>query len=188
MRVRSRKSRSRRGNSMSMTAFSGSRISILRLWPSGLTKAWTVTSLGMSCAAAGSAMRSNATSTISPEMLRAIKLSLPPPGGVGGREVKGPVDLSPPGTEKCNAFFGWGDGPAITPTHENTLGIRNIVLPSRRPHDALAHRRHRRHAFIVEALDAFSFIGFCRVQIASGVDSDAVHTIELTRLPSAVAE
>src|SRR5438067_2494243 len=54
----------------------------------------------------------------------------PPPCGAGGRKAKGPVDLSPPGNEKCDlsavarlvlrsatreagrakaeAFFGWG--------------------------------------------------------------------------------
>src|SRR4051794_39461111 len=55
--------------------------------------------------------------------------------------------------------------------------LPNAVLTAGGPDDALAHFRRRRHAFIIEALDAFSFIGFGRIQIAFGINGDAVHAI-----------
>src|SRR5689334_15772873 len=44
--------------------------------------------------------------------------------------------------------------------------LLNADLTSGGPDHALAHGCCRRHALVVEALDAFSFIGFGRVQIA----------------------
>src|SRR5436305_12890261 len=40
------------------------------------------------------------------------------------------------------------------------LALPNAVLAASGPDDALAHLYRRRHAFVEEALDSFSFIGF----------------------------
>ena len=44
------------------------------------------------------------------------------------------------------------------------------------------------HALVDEPLQAFSFLGLGRVEVALRVDRDAVHAVELAGLPAAVAE
>src|SRR5436853_4244151 len=63
-----------------------------------------------------------------------------------------------------------------------------LFCPARRPDDALVVLRHRRHPLVDESLQAFPFVGLRRVEIALRVNRDAVHAVELARLPSAVAE
>src|SRR5262245_56715292 len=58
----------------------------------------------------------------------------------------------------------------------------------RGPGRALIFSRHRSHTFEHEPLDALSFVGFSRVDVASRIDGDAVRAEELTWLASAVAE
>src|SRR2546422_7561830 len=59
---------------------------------------------------------------------------------------------------------------------------------SRRPRRSLIHLRHRREAFVDELLQASSFVRFSRIDIAFRIRRDAVNSIELAGLPSAIAE
>src|SRR6266849_6492250 len=56
------------------------------------------------------------------------------------------------------------------------------------PEHALIAARHRADALIDELLQALTFVGFRRVEIALGIGRNAVHAVELARLASAVAE
>src|SRR3984893_9324136 len=60
------------------------------------------------------------------------------------------------------------------------------LLP--RPNDALILLRHGCHAFIHELLDALALEGLGRIDVALGIDCDAMHAEEFTRYAPAVAE
>src|SRR6266550_3260326 len=57
-----------------------------------------------------------------------------------------------------------------------------------RPQHALVFFCDRSQAFVHEFLQALSTISFRRVDVALGIRGDTVHSVELTGLPSAVAE
>src|SRR5262245_8658669 len=63
----------------------------------------------------------------------------------------------------------------------------SLRLP-RRPGRALVRFRDGAQTLVHELLNAFSFVGFRRVQVALRVGGNAVHGIEHPRLTSAVAE
>src|SRR3970282_1255916 len=62
------------------------------------------------------------------------------------------------------------------------------LLRSRRPQDALVLRSDRGHSLVDELLNALPFVGFRGVDVALRIGGDAVHAVELTRLPPAGAE
>src|SRR5204862_1025330 len=62
------------------------------------------------------------------------------------------------------------------------------LLGRARPDDALVHLRDRSQSFVEESLETFSFIRLGGVEVPLRIDGDAVHAVELSRLPSAVAE
>src|SRR5262249_62284787 len=57
-----------------------------------------------------------------------------------------------------------------------------------RPEHALVASDDVAHALVDELLDAFSFPGLGRVEVALGVGRDRVHAVELPGLAAAVAE
>src|SRR5258706_10151633 len=61
------------------------------------------------------------------------------------------------------------------------------LLPAR-PDDALVFLGHRRQAFIHEALHALAAISFGGVDVALRIHGDAMHTVELPGLPSALTK
>src|SRR5437660_7652275 len=61
-------------------------------------------------------------------------------------------------------------------------------LPPPRPEHALIAARLRLDALVDELLHALTLVGLGRVEVALGIRRDAVHTVELAGLPSAVAE
>src|SRR6266496_5096989 len=63
-----------------------------------------------------------------------------------------------------------------------------LLRPSPRPHRSLVHLCHRRKPFIHELLQAPALVGLGSVDVALRIGGDAVHSVELTRLPPAVAE
>src|SRR5437660_460164 len=86
--------------------------------------------------------------------------------------------------------------PPLPPIH--TLPLLSTEMPwfddghtydlsrGARPHYARL-RRHRSDSFEVELLHALALVRFARVQVAVRVGGDAVHAIELSGLPPAVA-
>src|SRR5437016_11572306 len=62
------------------------------------------------------------------------------------------------------------------------------LLPLFRPHHALVLFRDRGHPFEHELLHALTAIGLGRVDVALRVGRDAVHAVELARLPAPLAE
>src|SRR5882762_3124619 len=56
------------------------------------------------------------------------------------------------------------------------------------PDHALVRFRHRPEPLVQEALQALSFPRLGRVDVALRVGRDAVHAVELARLPAAIAE
>src|SRR6185503_1695266 len=62
-----------------------------------------------------------------------------------------------------------------------------LLRRPRRPHRSLV-RRHALQPLVDELLHPLSFPGFGRVDVPLRVDGDAVHAVELPRLPAAVAE
>src|SRR5215471_2271027 len=63
-----------------------------------------------------------------------------------------------------------------------------VALSLPRPRHALVTERHRADALVVELLHALTFVGLGRVEVPLRIRSDAVHAVELARLPPAVAE
>src|SRR5262249_15024401 len=57
-----------------------------------------------------------------------------------------------------------------------------------RPDRSLILFRYRRETFVEESLDALTAISLGRVDVAFRIGRDAVHSVELARLTSAVAE
>src|SRR6266571_2622928 len=67
-------------------------------------------------------------------------------------------------------------------------GVIPAPLPRARPQHALASARDRADAFVDELLHALAFVGLRRIQVAPGIDRNAVHAVELAGLAPAVAE
>src|SRR5207249_3224314 len=55
-------------------------------------------------------------------------------------------------------------------------------------HALIAAERHLAHALEVEFLHALTLEGLGRIDVALGIDRDAVHAVELARLAAAAAE
>ena len=66
--------------------------------------------------------------------------------------------------------------------------LTHVFASGPRPDGSLVHGRHRRHAAVRELLQPLSFPRFRRVDVAARIGGDAVHTVELARLPAAVAK
>src|SRR2546426_10327073 len=58
----------------------------------------------------------------------------------------------------------------------------------RRPGRALIRLRHRSQTFVGELLDALSFVGLGRIDVAPRIGRDVVHAMPLTWLAAAFAE
>src|SRR6516165_1253409 len=56
------------------------------------------------------------------------------------------------------------------------------------PHHALVARRHHSDPFVQEALHALSLEGLGRIDVALGIDRDAVHAVEFAGLAPAAAK
>src|SRR5258706_1164080 len=91
-----------------------------------------------------------------------------------GRRIRRPLSTCKAGP--------MGPAQARAPAPQRTLALR------RRPDYALILLRHRRHAFVDELLDALALEGLGRVDVALGIDGDAVHAEEFARDAPAVAE
>src|ERR1051325_2045763 len=161
---------------MSMIALSGTRTSSLKLCPSGLANVCTVTSRGMAWAKTRVAGSRKRVIKSAARRVRAVRRV---------RKVRPKVRRCD-GSERTIARFALSDAlfapiAPIAPPH-----LFRGVRP--RPDHALVLLRDRRHAFVDEFLEAFPFPGFRRVDVALRVRGDAVHAVELARLPPAVAE
>ena len=76
--------------------------------------------------------------------------------------------------------------PATAGAQSHEIGSIRSGLP--RPGHALVAGGDAAHALVDELLQALSFVGLGRVDVALGVGRDAVHAVELARLAAAVAE
>src|SRR5687768_9901172 len=78
--------------------------------------------------------------------------------------------------------------PAVPRGVELLSGAVRSSPRGRRPGRTLELLRHRSQALIGELLDALSFVGLGRIDVAPRIGRDVVHAVPLTRLPAALAE
>src|SRR3974390_828749 len=102
-------------------------------------------------------------------MMRA-SVSAPPPGGNG--------------TTMRTGFEGKPCPTAAADAKSRTAAV-DLMLP--RPEHALI-LIHDAHALVFELLHPLALLGLRRIQVAPGVDRDAVHAVELAGLAAAVSE
>jgi hypothetical protein len=83
----------------------------------------------------------------------------------------------------------WRPGQVDKALTRLSLLLSSCLAAALRPHGTLLCSAHDlAHALVFELLDAFSFEGLGREDVALGVDRDAVHAIELAGLAPAAAE
>src|SRR5712691_2574543 len=63
-----------------------------------------------------------------------------------------------------------------------------LLRPRPRPHRSLVHLRHRRQPLENEFLQPPTLVGLGSVDVALRIGGNAMHSVELTGLPPAVAE
>src|SRR5437667_3176113 len=90
----------------------------------------------------------------------------------------------------ANGCGRWTSHPTIAINHSALSHGKAGVSVSRprRPHSALVLLRHRAETFVHKLLQPLTAVGFGRVYIALRIGGDAMHCVELSGLPAAVAE
>src|SRR5687768_5281572 len=88
----------------------------------------------------------------------------------------------------CSALTAIDSNPTSSTVPSTTRLVMCAPLSRARPDGALVQGTHRADALVHEFLQALPFPGFRRVDVALRIGGDAVHAVELPRLPAAGAE